>query len=192
MSYRLFPASQFLSMPWKNGGGVTHEIFRFPEGSEHWVWRMSVADVAADGPFSAFPGCTRSLTLLSGAGMRLDFTDRSAELLSPYGSVLFSGEDALSAHLLDGPTTDFNAIWRTDSVSVTVERRAMHGTLWCIPEQGVSWFVYFLSGHGRVKSDPNSPDIAAGDAIWLQPQAGAPRLMLEAFGEALWIKISAL
>jgi environmental stress-induced protein Ves len=179
-------------MPWKNGGGVTHEIFRFPEGSEHWVWRMSVADVAADGPFSAFPGCTRSLTLLSGAGMRLDFTDRSAELLSPYGSVLFSGEDALSAHLLDGPTTDFNAIWRTDSVSVTVERRAMHGTLWCIPEQGVSWFVYFLSGHGRVKSDPNSPDIAAGDAIWLQPQAGAPRLMLEAFGEALWIKISAL
>jgi uncharacterized protein len=179
-------------MPWKNGGGVTHEIFRFPEGSEHWVWRMSVADVAADGPFSAFPCCTRSLTLLSGAGMRLDFKDRSAELLPPYGSVLFSGEDALSAHLLDGPTTDFNAIWRTDSVSVTVERRAMHGTLWCIPEQDVSWFVYFLSGHGRVKSDPNSPDIAAGDAIWLQPQAGAPRLMLEAFGEALWIKISAL
>lgn len=192
MSYRLFPASQFLSMPWKNGGGVTHEIFRFPEGSEHWVWRMSVAEVAADGPFSAFPGCARSLTLLGGAGMRLDFTDRSVELLPPHGNAFFSGEEALFAHLLDGPTTDFNAIWRTDSVSITVERRAMHGALWCIAEPGVSWFVYFLSGRGMVKSDPAHPEIAAGDALWLQPEAGEPRLIVEAFGEALWCRISVI
>ena len=98
----------------------------------------------------------------------------------------------LTAHLVDGPTTDFNAIWRSAKVSVTVERRAMHGALWCIPEQGVSWFVYFLAGHGRVKSDPDKPEIAAGDAIWLQSQAGAPRLILEAFGEALWCRITAL
>jgi environmental stress-induced protein Ves len=192
MSYRIFPADQYAAMPWKNGGGVTREIFRFPEGDGAWCWRMSVAEVAADGPFSAFPGCMRSLTLLSGAGMRLDFTGRSVELLPPYGNAVFSGEEALSAYLLDGPTTDFNAIWLTNRVSVTVERRAMHGTLWCIAEPGVSWFVYFLSGHGRVKSDPNSPEIDAGDAIWLQPQAGGPRLIVEAFGEALWCRITAL
>jgi len=192
VSYRIFPADQYDTMPWKNGGGVTHEIFRFPEGSEHWLWRMSVADVAADGPFSAFPGCTRSLTLLSGEGMRLDFPDRSVELLPPYGSAVFSGEEALSAQLIDGPTTDFNAIWRTGSVSVTVERRAMLGALWFMPEPGTSWFLYVLSGHGAVKSDPDRPEFTAGDAIWLQPQAVEPRLILEAYGEALWIKIVAL
>jgi hypothetical protein len=192
MSYRIFPAGQYDTMPWKNGGGVTHEIFRFPEGGDTWLWRMSVAEVAADGPFSAFPGCMRSLTLLSGEGMRLDFPGRSMELLPPYGSAVFSGEEALTAHLIDGPTTDFNAIWRTDSVSVTVERRAMLGSLWCIPEPSVSWMVYFLSGNGVVKSDPDRPEFTAGDAIWLQPQAGEPRLVLEAFGEALWIKIVAV
>ena len=192
MSYRIFPASQYDTMPWKNGGGVTHEIFRFPEGSDAWLWRISVADVAADGPFSAFPGCLRSLTLLSGEGMRLDFPDRSINLLPPYGSVQFSGEETLSAHLLDGPTTDFNAIWRAGSVSVTVERRAMLGALWFMPEPGTSWFLYVLSGHGAVKSDPDRPEFTAGDAIWLQPQAGETRLILEAFGEALWIKIVAI
>jgi hypothetical protein len=192
MSYRIFPADQMTAMPWKNGGGVTREIFRYPEGDDAWWWRLSVAEVDSDGPFSAFPGCMRSLTLLSGAGMRLDFPDRSVELLPPYGSAVFSGEEALSAHLFDGPTTDFNAIWRSAKVSVTVERRAMHGALWCIPEQGVSWFVYFLSGHGWVKSDPDKREIAAGDAIWLQPQAGERRLILEAFGEALWCRITAL
>jgi len=180
------------AMPWKNGGGVTREICRFPDGEAPWSWRMSVAEVGGDGPFSAFPGYMRSLTLLSGAGMRLDFAERSVELLPPYGSAVFSGEEALSAHLIDGPTTDFNAIWRSAEVSVTVERRAMHGALWCIAEQGVSWFVYFLSGQGMVKFDPAHPEIAAGDAIWLQPEAGGPRLILEAFGEALWCRISAL
>lgn len=192
MSQRIFPAEQMTAMPWKNGGGMTREIFRFPEGGDAWLWRMSVAEVASDGPFSAFPGCMRSLTLLSGEGMRLDFTGRSVELLPPHSSVLFSGEEALSAHLIDGPTTDFNAIWRTDSVSVTVERRAMQGSLWFMPEPGTSWFLYILSGHGVVKSDPDRPAFAGGDAIWLQPESDEPRLILEAFGEALWCRISAL
>ena len=34
-------------------------------------WRVSVADVAADGPFSRFPGVDRVLVLIAGAGMRL-------------------------------------------------------------------------------------------------------------------------
>jgi environmental stress-induced protein Ves len=189
MSYRHFPVSEFTRMPWKNGGGVTHEIFRFPDASDEWQWRVSIAEVASDGAFSLFPGCMRSLTLLSGEGMRLDFSEHSVELLPPYASVQFSGDEMLSAHLLDGPTTDFNAIWQADRFDVRVERRAMHGSLWCIAEPNTSWLVYFLSGYGRIKSDVDSPEIQAGDALWLQPNDSQQRLILEAFGEALWLKI---
>jgi environmental stress-induced protein Ves len=191
MAFKIITAEQMLPMPWKNGGGLTREIARFPEHGE-WVWRMSVAEVDADGPFSAFPGCMRSLTLLSGEGMSLDFPDRSVPLLPPHGSLVFSGDEPLTARLLNGPTTDFNAIWRTDSVSVSVERRAMHGVLWCIPEPGVSWLVYFHAGRGEVKSDPDNPAIRIGDAVWLAPSAGEPRLVLEAYGEALWVRITAI
>ncbi len=179
-------------MPWKNGGGLTREIFRFPEAAVDWQWRISIAEIAADGPFSAFPGCDRELLLLSGAGMRLQFAGRSETLHKPYDSIRFSGEEPVESFLLDGPTSDFNAIWRRDAVAITLERRAMIGNLWCIPEPGVSWFVYFLSGRGRIKSDSDSPAIEAGDAVWLEPERDERRLVLEAHGEALWLKVTAL
>jgi environmental stress-induced protein Ves len=189
MAYRYFPHTAFVSMPWKNGGGSTREILRVPEGSDDWQWRLSIADIAADGPFSAFPGCERSLTLLEGAGMRLQFADRHCDLRPPFAACRFAGEETPECVLFDGPTVDFNAIWRREAISITVERRAMHGSLWCLPEPGVSWFVYLLSGTLAVKDDPHGPQCAPGDGLWLEPKAGAPRLMLEAYGEALWLKI---
>ena len=189
MSYQHFPAHAYSRMAWKNGGGTTAEIFRFPEHSELWDWRVSVAEVAADGPFSAFVGYQRSLTLLSGEGMRLQFADRLVELLPPHQSICFSGEENVSAELIDGATTDFNAIWRRDLFDIQVERRAMLGSQWFIREPNVCWFYYFLSGHGRIKSDPDSPQISAGDSIWLKPNESEQRLILEAHGEALCLKI---
>ena len=52
--------------------------------------------------------------------------------------------------------------------------------------------VYLLSGSLAVKDDPHGPDCRPGDGLWLQPEAGAPRLMLEAYGEALWLRIERL
>ena len=192
MSYRHFPASLYETMPWKNGGGSTCEIFRYPENQDAWQWRISVAEVASDGAFSLFPGCQRSLTLLSGAGMHLHFEDRTLALMPPHASLYFSGEETLSAELVDGATTDFNVIWQSNTHQISVERRAMLGTLWFVPEENVSWFLYFISGHGIIKSDPNSPEIQTGDSVWLCPNNCQQRLVLEAFGEALWVKITAL
>jgi environmental stress-induced protein Ves len=39
---------------WKNGGGVTREILRSPEGMPYR--RFSIADVGREGPFSKFEG----------------------------------------------------------------------------------------------------------------------------------------
>ncbi|MFT3672511.1 HutD family protein [Aestuariivirga sp.] len=64
--------SQFQTVPWNNGGGITHEVAREDEdGKLHW--RLSLAEVGRDGPFSLFPGLARILTVIDGVGMDLGF-----------------------------------------------------------------------------------------------------------------------
>ncbi len=65
--------------PWKNGGGTTREIAVRPPGAgmDAFAWRVSVADIVADGPFSAFPGIDRQIALLDGAGVHLQAHDDS-------------------------------------------------------------------------------------------------------------------
>ena len=72
-NHRVLSPADYRRMPWKNGGGHTTEIAAEPPGAgtASFVWRVSVADIAQDGPFSAFPGIDRTLVLLSGRGMRL-------------------------------------------------------------------------------------------------------------------------
>ncbi|MFM8267463.1 MAG: HutD family protein [Ilumatobacteraceae bacterium] len=101
-------------MPWRNGGGTTREYLTHP-GSDGFDWRLSVADVSQDGPFSAFPGFDRILVLLSGAGMTLHGPSGStATLHRPLDHHRFAGEVAIDASLVDGPTTDLNLFWRRD------------------------------------------------------------------------------
>ena len=40
--------------PWRNGGGVTFEIAREPQGEGAFEWRLSLAQVDRTGPFSDF------------------------------------------------------------------------------------------------------------------------------------------
>ena len=68
---RIFRFADLATNPWKNGGGVTREVLRHEEmGFMHW--RISIADVASEGPFSAFPGLKRILTVIEGKGMWLE------------------------------------------------------------------------------------------------------------------------
>lgn len=59
----------YTSMPWKNGGGVTTEIIVHPAKAPmaDFDWRISMANVAQDGPFSIFPGVDRTLCILGKA-----------------------------------------------------------------------------------------------------------------------------
>ena len=74
--------SSLPATPWKNGGGTTREIAAFPPGAglDDFGWRLSVAEVERDGPFSVFSGVDRTIVLLDGAGMRL--RDRNTGLES--------------------------------------------------------------------------------------------------------------
>ena len=56
--------------PWRNGGGLTRELLAWPSRDD-WALRISVADIRADGPFSAFPGVDRWFAVLEGDGVLL-------------------------------------------------------------------------------------------------------------------------
>ncbi|HBF32502.1 HutD family protein [Rhizobium sp.] len=105
----------YTRMPWKNGKGLTEEIMAFPVGStvETFDWRLSIAHVGVDGPFSVFPGVDRSIALLDGESLRLDLPDGSQKTLPLYGQPFaFPGEWVISSTNLGGPTMDLNIITR--------------------------------------------------------------------------------
>ena len=56
---------------WKNGAGWTREIALGPAGAsaDDFGWRLSVAELEHDAPFSAFPGIDRCIVVIDGAGM---------------------------------------------------------------------------------------------------------------------------
>lgn len=107
---RVVGAADRVTMPWKNGGGVTHELWREGEGPAGFAARLSIAEVASDGPFSRFPGVDRVITLLDGAGFRLTRADGVTVTVDRPAPFAFHGEDAWACALLDGPVLDFNVM----------------------------------------------------------------------------------
>ena len=109
----LVPTSSAAPVPWKNGGGVTRELLRLPaDGGDDWTLRISVADIAADGPFSPFPGVTRWFAVLEGAGVRLAFPERTLNVQRGDAPLCFDGADGPGCTLLDGATRDLNVMVR--------------------------------------------------------------------------------
>lgn len=111
---RVVRRGQARAAPWKNGGGVTYELAVFPPGAdfETFVWRLSMAEVASDGPFSAFPGVDRTLTLLEGEGIALDFSGAAVTLAPNAPPLAFPGEAPVVGRLIAGPILDLNAMTR--------------------------------------------------------------------------------
>jgi uncharacterized protein len=114
-------------MPWKNGGGSTTELWVEPPGvaADAFDWRLSVAVVVRSGPFSVFPGVDRTLTLLSGDGMALEFGRHGEERIDQaWCPVAFSGDWATDCRLLGRPCRDFNVMSRRDRLrhQVTIVR----------------------------------------------------------------------
>ncbi|MCC6198067.1 MAG: HutD family protein [Burkholderiales bacterium] len=121
LPYVLAPAD-YRRMPWKNGGGHTWQIAAEPPGADlaSFAWRVSIAAVERDGPFSAFPGVERTLVLLAGRGMRLSGAGAPVELRAPFEPVTFAGDAAIDCALVDGPTRDFNLMVRRSRSSAQV------------------------------------------------------------------------
>jgi environmental stress-induced protein Ves len=111
MSIFTVTADRVAPQAWRNGGGQTRELLAWPTPSD-WALRISRADIAAEGPFSAFAGVQRWFAVLQGAGVRLRFASSSTTLQAGDAPLAFDGADAPWCELLQGPTQDLNLMVR--------------------------------------------------------------------------------
>ena len=151
---RLLRAANHRRMPWKNGGGVTTEIAVFPEGAglDDFEWRLSMATVASDGPFSLFAGVDRTLAVLDGEGIVLSVEGRPRRASrATRRHSRFAADRHASARLIAGPITDLNAMTRRGLWTHRMERLALQGTT-AFADGGDIAVVFCASGERRLRT----------------------------------------
>ncbi|MCY0920634.1 MULTISPECIES: HutD family protein [unclassified Streptomyces] len=159
---RIHRAADRSAAPWKNGGGVTREIAVWPHDADMdgFEWRVSLADVTADGPFSAFPGVDRVLTVVEGAGMDLTIAGERALLDRRFAPRHFPGDRPTDCRLLDGPVVNFNVMYRREAA--TAEVRVRTGDQALAPERGETLLVVALEGDAVIDGPTPGSTAALG------------------------------
>ena len=191
MSARVLRASDYRRMRWKNGGGWTSEIAAVPgtNDAQGFAWRVSIAAVDSDGPFSLFPGCDRHIALLEGAGMELTFEDADAVRLDQrLRFVTFAGEWQARGRLLAGPVRDFNVIVQRAEYRADVLPRPLVGPMLFVPEPDTTWLIHLVGGQAALK-DVADARLAAGDSLLLQCGDGARNRVVSGGGEVIIVKL---
>jgi len=111
---QLYGPEHFVKLRWKNGLGYTTELLRESLDKDDFAWRLSIAQVSQDGPFSNFDGYDRTLLLLKGRGITLEHGNGSLQVLcTALDAAHFSGKGPTTARLHHGPIEDFNIMTRS-------------------------------------------------------------------------------
>ena len=113
---RIQRVDEHRTMPWANGLGTSYEVASDRNVDGVWTWRVAIAPVVLDGPFSVMPGVDRKLVVLEGNGMVLEVDGESVECL-PSRVVRFSGDSITFARLVDGPVVDLGLMTVRGSVT---------------------------------------------------------------------------
>jgi len=108
--------SEHLAMPWANGKGTSYEVASNRDASNQWSWRVAIAPVVEDGPFSSLPGIDRQLVVINGNGMVLEVDGKTVDCL-PSQVVAFSGDATAYARLIDGPSVDLGLMTARDVIA---------------------------------------------------------------------------
>ncbi|MDM9623136.1 HutD family protein [Rhizobium sp. S96] len=185
---RVLKASSYRRMPWKNGGGETVEIAVSPPEAalSDFDWRVSMATVATDGPFSIFAGIDRTLSILEGDGMALAIEGAEPLVLTTASEPLpFPADVAVSATLPGGPITDLNVMTRRTRLRHRVERTKVDG--YSSVETAGTWLVLCQQGALSLQWAGESVVLDAGDAFLVE---GAANTVLPLTGQALCYLVS--
>ena len=179
---RLIPADQVAPTAWKNGGGRTRTLLALP-AEDDWQLRISMADVAQDGPFSPYPGVERWLALVEGAGMQLDFANHTVTLTPHDAPLRFDGASAPHGRLLQGTVRDLNLMSKGGQAAMVA---ALPGHAWRATQQSCGLFA-LQAGHWSC-ADGRSATLSRHTLLWLDdaPQAD---MMFDQPG--LWLAFTA-
>ena len=165
------------AQPWANGAGTRQELATGDHGGET-VWRLSVAAIERDGPFSTYPGLARLHTLIAGVGTRLMGAGIDIEV-RPMVPVAFDATVPLDCTLIEGPATAFNLIY--DPAAIHAELLALDAGAHLIEAREIAMFC--VSGSAAI--DGQSLEAGQGAvaetaaAITVDPSAEALCALLD-------------
>ncbi|MZD04034.1 HutD family protein [Streptomyces sp. SID5785] len=178
---RILRAHERTPSPWKNGGGITTEVLAHPEGSgtSDFAWRISLADVADSGPFSAFEGVDRVITVVDGPGMALTVDGMEHVVDTRYAPFAFSGDATTDCRLLGGPLVDFNVMARRSAARAEV--RIERGPTVLAPRPGTQVLAIVLDGTAELDGDGDGDGVRLDrlDACLLQDDAAPAALAVD-------------
>jgi len=177
---KIHTLDEYPAMPWKNGGGITREI-ALKEDAGGFLWRLSLADVDQDGPFSAFPGRHRILTVISGAGIRLIDADTDTVLTAlPHDPVHFDGRLAIQGALIDGPIRDLNVM--IDPTRIQADVTVLRDS-WTLPPADALTAIFCLAGtaecNGVTLTEGSTAFLTEGDTAMLNLSEPAALLCIQ-------------
>ncbi|MEI7465210.1 MAG: HutD family protein [Burkholderiales bacterium] len=175
MAWRVFALDALTDEPWRNGRGRTRTIVAQPResGEPPWDWRISVATVEQNAPFSAFPGVDRTSLLLCAGQVELKaFGEPTVWLHRPGDVVAYRGDSPWQAVISrDGrPLSLLNVMTRrtvaTARLQAVREDDCLSGHALCLLVVEGQWRVVDAKpqAHGR-------PD----DTVVLSTGGGAMR-----------------
>ena len=191
MSWHVVHLADVAATPWRNGGGLTRELLAGPTDAD-WQWRLSVAEVASDGPFSRFDGVTRWFAVLDGAGVVLnvktpsDANNAAVEhrLTARDAPLCFDGGATTGCRLIDGPTQDFNLMLRSTCLPARMVR--IQGRTQELVHASKMIAVYAIHSGASIELNGQSLTVPAATLVWRHIRKPAT---LQIQGEnALWMQ----
>ncbi|HVI87192.1 MAG TPA: HutD family protein [Dongiaceae bacterium] len=196
MEITALPFSQYRQVAWRNGGGTARDIAVHPAGAgmaETFGWRVALAEIAKDGPFSYYePEIERVITLLDGAGFDLDFQvdfDGAPGLAvtEPHEPARFRGHWPAMCRLRQGRSIVFNILYDFSRFSAQphIIRPVAEQPMMFSPP-GRQSILFSLAGRFEIKADApqdanNTTELAPWDSLQIDLSAGeAPLLSVTA------------
>ncbi|MCX5750832.1 MAG: HutD family protein, partial [Candidatus Saganbacteria bacterium] len=111
-------AALYKIMPWANGKGNTTELYVFPKEGKltdrSAVWRVSMASVTENGPFSVLPDYERIITVAQGAGFHIKGNMGTDVVVAPGVKYAFSGKETIECELIGGRCVGLNVFYRKE------------------------------------------------------------------------------
>lgn len=181
----LIRASSYERAAWKNGGGVT-DVVAVAAG-ERPAWRISVARIERDGPFSDFSGYDRTIVPLSGDGLSLTFATGEERRPAPLVPFSFRGEATVEARLSSGAVSDLNVMTLREACSHRATAVGFGANGVPIEAGDVAGFLYVASG--TVEMDGTTAE--TGDTIRLDPGEPAVAHAVDGPATTILVRISA-
>jgi uncharacterized protein len=165
---QILSSGSYRQMAWKNGGGLTQEICRYPKGKEVFDWRVSIASVNKAGDFSLFEGYHRIISILKGDGIYLLHDQSEKKLIQQKDVSNFPGDQPIHCQLVNGPVIDFNLIYDPALYKAQLQ--------WVQPETTLVSFttsathVLLFSNAASSKVEVNNSlqkDLSENDTLWI-------------------------